>query len=398
VTVPPEAPEPTPQALAALGSEHLPLDRTADDQRVPGWLKRAVVWTIVVLVATRVALWAFSSLTTFWFTLAFAFFFALSMEPLVDRLAARGMRRGLATFLVMGAILLGTAAFFAVFGQLLFTQLAELVKSVPTLIEDIVEWVNRTFDTDLDYRSLLDSLNISPAQIANIAGDLGLGVLGLITTAVGLIFNIFTMLLFAFYLAADGHRLRRTVASWLPPSRQRVFLRVWEISSEKAGGYVISRGVLAVISATAHSIFFAIVGVPYWLPLGLWVGLVSQFIPTIGTYLAGALPIIIALVGGDLVAAALILGFVLVYQQVENYFLAPRITQTTLQVHSAVAFGSVVVGGALFGAVGALLAIPVVAIILAVMDTYARPYELVEELGPRDTPTAGAALTDDAQP
>ncbi|MCU0266811.1 MAG: AI-2E family transporter, partial [Actinomycetia bacterium] len=221
----------------------------------------------------------------------------------------------------MGAILLGTAAFFAVFGQLLFTQLAELVKSVPTLIEDIVEWVNRTFDTDLDYRSLLDSLNISPAQIANIAGDLGLGVLGLITTAVGLIFNIFTMLLFAFYLAADGHRLRRTVASWLPPSRQRVFLRVWEISSEKAGGYVISRGVLAVISATAHSIFFAIVGVPYWLPLGLWVGLVSQFIPTIGTYLAGALPIIIALVGGDLVAAALILGFVLVYQQVENYFL-----------------------------------------------------------------------------
>lgn len=387
--------EPAPETLRTLGDE-APAEELDDDQRVPTWLKRAVTWTIVVLVATRVALWAFASLTNFWFTLAFAFFFALAMEPLVDRLAARGMRRGAATGLVMGAILLATVMFFAVFGQLLFTQLAELIKSVPDLAASIVRWINETFEADLNYRSLLDSLNISPSQIANIASNLGLGVLGLLTSVVGLIFNMFTMLLFAFYLTADGHRLRRTVASWLPPSRQRVFLTVWEISSEKAGGYVISRGVLAIISAFAHSVFFAIVGLPYWLPLGLWVGLVSQFIPTIGTYLAGALPIMIALVGGHWVQALLILGFVLIYQQIENYFLSPRITQTTLQVHSAVAFGSVIVGGAMFGATGALLAIPVVAIILAVMDTYGKPYELVEELGPEPVEAAAATADDDA--
>ena len=201
------------------------------------------------------------------------------------------------------------------------------------------------------------------------------------------------VLLFSFYFAADGPKLRRTVASWLPPSRQRQFVTVWDISTAKAGSYVISRGILAIISAVAHGIFFVIIGLPYWLPLALWVGFVSQFIPTIGTYLAGALPIVIALVIGEPFIALAILVFIVIYQQVENLILTPRITQQTLEVHAAIAFGSVIVGGSLFGATGALLAIPVVAVVLAVMETYGRRYQLVPELHPHAATTEGDAAT-----
>jgi predicted PurR-regulated permease PerM len=115
--------------------------------------------------------------------------------------------------------------------------------------------------------------------------------------------------------------------------------------------------------------------------MALWVGLVSQFIPTIGTYLAGALPVIIALVEGEPIKALVVLIVVVAYQQVENYLVAPRITRTTLEIHPAVAFGSVIAGAALFGITGALLAIPVVATVQSVITVYGRRYELVEEFG-----------------
>jgi predicted PurR-regulated permease PerM len=237
-------------------------------------------------------------------------------------------------------------------------------------------------------------LGISTGDIANAAANIGVGVIGVITSTVGLLFNLLMMLLFAFYFAADGPRLRRTVASWLPPSRQRQFVTVWDISTAKAGSYVISRGILAIISAFAHGVFFAIVGLPYWLPLALWVGFVSQFIPTIGTYLAGALPIIIALVSGEPFVALAILIFVIIYQQVENLILTPRVTQQTLEVHAAIAFGSVIVGGALFGATGALLAIPVVAIVIAVFDTYGKRYQLISEVSGETAIASGATPQD----
>jgi predicted PurR-regulated permease PerM len=357
---------------------------TAVDPReshpVPVWFRRGVVYVGFVVVAFLVGTWAFTRLGGFWSTLAFAFFIGLAMEPIVNRLERRGLRRGAGTGIVLMGLILGTVLFFVVFGNLLVTQLAALLSNVPALLDSAIAWLNDSAGTELRRETLLDSLGISTADLAAAAADLGVGVIGIVGQAVGVLFSGLMMLLFAFYFAADGPRLRRTVASWLPPSRQRVFTTVWDISTAKAGSYVISRGILALISAGAHAVFFVIVGLPYWLPLALWVGFVSQFIPTIGTYLAGVLPIVIALTVGEPFLAIAILVFIIAYQQVENLILTPRITQQTLEVHAAIAFGSVIVGGILFGATGALLAIPVVAIVLSVMETYGRRYELVPEL------------------
>ena len=380
----------TPAALPIVADDSREETPRPSDSResdpVPRWFRRGAVYVGFVVVAFLASAWAFTRLGGFWYTLAFAFFIGLAMEPIVNRLERRGIKCGIGTGLVLAGLILGTALFFAIFGNLLITQLAALFASVPALIDDALVWVNAEFDTMLTRETLLDSLGVSTTELANAAADLGVGVLGFVAQTVGLLFNGLMMLLFAFYFAADGPKLRRTVASWLPPGRQRVITTVWDISTAKAGSYVISRGILALISAACHGIFFVIIGLPYWLPLALWVGFVSQFIPTIGTYLAGALPIIIALVIGEPFMALAILVFILIYQQVENLILTPRVTQQTLEVHAAVAFGSVIVGGALFGVTGALLAIPVVAIIQAIFETYGKRYELVPELAQPTSP------------
>jgi predicted PurR-regulated permease PerM len=195
--------------------------------------------------------------------------------------------------------------------------------------------------------------------------------------ALSVVFGMFAVALFTFYLVADGPKLRRTICSRLPPDRQRDVLRVWELAIDKTGGYLYSRLLLAVLSAIAHSIAFWIIGVPFPLALALWVGVVSQFIPTVGTYLAGALAVAVAGLS-EPVDALWTLGFVVLYQQIENYVLAPRVTAHTMKMHPAVAFGSVIAGAALLGPVGALLALPAAAVLQAFISTIGERHEVVE--------------------
>ena len=112
--------------------------------------------------------------------------------------------------------------------------------------------------------------------------------------------------------------------------------------------------------------------------LAVWVGLVSQFIPTIGTYLAGALPMLIAFTVEPWYAVW-VLVFVVVYQQFENYMLQPKLTARSVDIHPAVAFGSVVAGTALLGAVGALIAIPAVATLQAFLGAYVKRYDVTDD-------------------
>ena len=96
---------------------------------------------------------------------------------------------------------------------------------------------------------------------------------------------------------------------------------------------------------------------PSPLALAIWVGLVSQFIPAIGTYLAGALPVLIALLN-DPIDAIWVLGFIIVYQQIENYLFSPKITAHAMDLHPAIAFGAALAGNAVLGPVGAIMALP----------------------------------------
>ena len=121
-------------------------------------------------------------------------------------------------------------------------------------------------------------------------------------------------------------------------------LKVWDLAIEKTGGYIYSRLILAVISSLVHWLVFWLLGVPFPLPLALWVGLVSQFVPVIGTYIAGALPVLVGLLDQPSTGLGVLIA-IAAYQQVENYLLQPKVTAQTMEIHVTVAFGSVIAGG-----------------------------------------------------
>lgn len=356
-----------------LGTVHVRLD--------PGWVRKSAVGVLVLVAFYTVFIWAWTSLGNFLFLLLLAWLFGLAIDPIVTRLHKRfGMKRGLGTMLVFLALGLVTAIFFIAFGQLFATQIVALVQAAPDIVKNVIDFLNERFNLGLNQATILDQLNLGTQDVANIASQAAGGVLGVLSSAIGVVFQMFTLLLFAFYFAADGPRLRRTIASVLPNKSQAVFNDVWTIATDKAGGFVISRLGLAVVSAFFSAIFFIIIGLPFWLPLALWMGLISQFIPTVGTYLAIALPALIAVLSDDPWDAVWVIIFATVYQQIENYYFSPRISSRTMDIHPAVAFGSVIAGAALFGPIGALIGIPVAAAILAFLAAYTNRYELIPAL------------------
>jgi predicted PurR-regulated permease PerM len=135
---------------------------------------------------------------------------------------------------------------------------------------------------------------------------------------------------------------------------------------------------LLAIAATLFTwIVLAALGVPSPFPLAIWMGVVSQFIPVIGTYIGMVLPALAALSVSPLTALWVIIAMI-VYQQIENYFLAPRITSRTMDIHPAVSIGAVIAGASLLGGVGAILALPVTAIVQALVSSAFSRHEVIE--------------------
>ncbi|MFY9220013.1 MAG: AI-2E family transporter [Candidatus Nanopelagicales bacterium] len=319
------------------------------------------------------------------FIVLMAWFFALAMSPAVDFLARR-MRRGFATLIVMGGVAGFIALFLAAFGALLVDQLAQIVRAIPDLFARAVEWVNSTFDTAYDPKALLAQIDITDAAVRTFATDIASGIFSIATSVLGSIFGLFTFGLIAFYLSADGPRLRRYIASLFPARSQAVLLNVWDVTAEKTGRYVAARAILATVNGVTSGIVFFAVGLPYWLPMAIWTGVVAQFVPMVGTYIAIILPVIIGLLSGNPWIGVIVLAWALLYQQVENLTIEPRISARAVNVNPAVAFISVLLGAALFGVAGALLAIPVTAMVLTLVGIYVKRHELIEELHQESAP------------
>ncbi len=362
----------------APGSEKPKAEASTSDvsNAPPPWLLRAFLLAAATVAGLIVGFWVLQRLQGLLTVLMVSLFLAFAIEPAVNWLAARGVRRGIATGVVFLGLLLIVVGFLWTLGSLLVNQVTTLVQNAPEYADRIVDWVNNTFHTELSGTDIQKYATEWSDQIEGYLVGLAENAWGIGTAAIGALFQGLGVLLFTFYFAADGPRFRNAVSSLLPPHRQRHVLRAWDIAVDKTGGYIYSRGLLAVCSTLAHYVVLRILDVPSAFALALWVGVVSQFIPTVGTYLAGALPVIVAMVNGGPGDALWILGFIVLYQQFENYVLQPRITATTLDMHPAVAFGAVIAGAALLGATGALLAIPVTATVQAFAGAYIRRYEV----------------------
>jgi predicted PurR-regulated permease PerM len=207
-----------------------------------------------------------------------------------------------------------------------------------------------------------------------------MSIVGFLGSTVGALFSTFTFGMFIFYLSAQMPQFERWVGSLFPARVQPVAQKVWTITVEKTGGYIASRLILAGINAATTAIVFLVIGMPYWLALALWTGIVAQFVPTIGTYISIILPVAVGLLTPTPWVGVVALVWAILYQQVENLFIEPKISSKAVDVNPAVSFGAVLLGAALFGVAGAFLAVPVIAMLLSLAGIYGHRYELLPSI------------------
>ena len=350
---------------------------------MPRWVPRAIVLLWLGFLGTILIQELWDRLFGFFLLLVISLFLALAIEPGTNRLARRGMRRGVATGLILAVVAVVVFGFIAVMGALVADQANELAENRDDYVTDVVAFLNDNFGANLEAAEIVDSIDDPQGPVREFLNSQADRAVKLGVTAFGTLFQAFSILLFTFYLAADGPRLRRTICRWLRPERQRVVLDVWELAVQKTGGYLSSRAILAVVSSFLHWIAFQAIGTPAPIALALWVGVISQFLPVIGIYVAGILPLLLTAIDSP-IKGLFVLGFIVVYQQIENFLIAPKITAQTMQLHAGVAFASAIIGGAVLGPTGAILGLPAAAVIQGILTSVGNRYEVVDD-APGDT-------------
>nr|WP_281497370.1 AI-2E family transporter [Ornithinimicrobium sp. F0845] len=352
-----------------------------------------VAWTVVaVFLLVRLLLFVFDEASSVLGTIVMSWAASLALEPAVNRVS-RSMSRGWATLVVMFSLVVAGAIFLYLFGGMLAEQIRLFAASIPGYVDQLNQLLSQYVDTD----RLVDLLG-GPLDLGGVAASVAGGLLSFVATLVGSFFSVFTFAFFTYYLSADAPRLRRWLSRLFPPAQQEVVATVWDLAITKTGGYIAARMTLAACSATATAVFLLLIDMPYWLPLGIWTGVVAQFVPTVGTYIAIALPVFIGLVGDRPIQGLFVLIFATLYQQVENLILDPRISSRAVHVHPAISFGSVMLGAALFGIPGAFVAVPTAALILALLEIYTRKYEVLADVLVPPAPVPKPADVPDAPP
>ena len=287
-------------------------------------------------------------------------FLAIGLNPPVEALQRRGLTRKRAVAVVIGAVL----TFFVAFGLAVVppiaSQASDFVDDLPNRIAQLQE--NQTV-RDLDERfGLLEAAKDAANDLAArgsliaIGGVIGVGKVVLSTT-----FSVFTVLILTLYFLSSYPGMKRAAYRLVPRSRRaRVGLLADEILN-RVGGYVAGALTIAAIAGITSAVFLSVVGVPFSIALAMVIALLD-LIPLVGATIGAAVATLVAFTVSPTVGLVT-LGFYVAYQQIENYVLYPRVMKRTVDVSPAATIVAILVGAALLGTLGALLAIPTAAAI-----------------------------------
>jgi predicted PurR-regulated permease PerM len=315
---------------------------------------RAVVVALVVLgvVVSALALWKLKILLALLFL---AFTIGSAMRPGVEALKRRGVPRG-------AGILLHYAALFGLLSLLLWAVVPRAVKQVQDAIgasEDetglkgeVLGWLDRRLERLPQPERLVD-----PAIEVTLIG---------VEIALGLLF-VFAAAAYWIFERDDAVRF---VTSLLPPQRRKVVHDTWDLIDLKLGAYVRGQALLIVLVATVLSVCFWAIGLPFWLLIAIFAGIV-EIVPVIGPLTAGALAVGVGLTEslGVALAAGLV---VLVVRLLEDYLVIPRVLGDAVGLSPLVVLVSVAAATLLFGEFAVLLAIPMAAVAATLFDVIVR--------------------------
>ena len=349
------------------------------------------IWQVIgAVLLTLGGLWAMGQMRTLLWMLILSFFFSLALQPGVNWCVQRyGWRRGSAVGAIYGLGFLAGALLILI----LIPAIAQLAQSIGESGSEWIAtgsaWLSDTFGVEFPSQGTGEDISQSTSQILEdwAKGAVG-NLVGLATSGVAFIFNLATIAMFTFYFTADAPRFQRTVLSHMSPESQQRVGWTWDEAIKQTGGYFYSRSLLMLINSTGFFFTMVLVGMPVGLalPLAIFGGFVSVFIPAIGTYIGAAIPILVTLAIQGWVAALVVLAYALIYQQIENYWLSPKISSKTMALNGAVAFGAALAGGAIAGPMGAFMALPVAALIMSFSSNFTKSYDIVYHSPNDDTP------------
>jgi predicted PurR-regulated permease PerM len=343
---------------------------------------RAVVKIVLVAAGVIAALYFSYLIRTIIGLVLIAAFFAIAIAPAVNWLDRRKVPRWAAILLVYAAIGGGIFGIGLVIIPPLVSGVETLSSNLDNYAQDLRE--NPTFrDYDEHYHiteKLKEQANELPSKLGEAAGTLRDVTVGVFTRIV----QLFSILVITFFLVKDGNRLLEFFYRQFPEARSRRFRKIASDISDAISGYVFGNFVISVLAGLVTYITLRIIGVPFALPLAILFGF-FDLIPLVGATLGGILVGIVVAFAADFPIGVIVWVAVLIlYQQLENNLIQPFVYGKAVQLHPLIVIIAILIGAALLGVLGALLAIPTAAAIQAVARDYWR-FKHPEQAPPPDS-------------
>jgi predicted PurR-regulated permease PerM len=320
------------------------------------------VWTLlhIVSVARHVLVWV-----------AVSVFLALALNPLVEWLQGRGIkRRGLAAGVALLLVILVIAGIGALFIPTLVDNVNKFVDAVPGYVDDVTKGKGRFGFLETKYH-VVEKVR---EQIDNGGAKKLLGLSGAAVSVtkgvVNIVFGVVTIVFLTFFMVLEGPVWVDRLYSLLSPESQPRWRKVGHDIYKTVGGYVTGNLLISLIAGVLTTLVLIALGVPYAVALGLIVAILD-LIPLAGATIAAIIIGAVAFIHSILAGIIVIVFFVL-YQQLENHVLQPLVYHRTVSLSPLVILISVLIGAEIAGVLGALGAIPVAGTIQVLVVDYLR--------------------------
>lgn len=306
---------------------------------------------------------------------ALALFLALGLDPVVSWLQRRDMPRWLAILLVFVVVIGLFVGLIATIVPIVVEQTTNIVNDWDTIVDnvqhsDFVAWLNSLSGTGEGIKDAINSAGDWLADPANL-GSLGGGILAVGAGIAGGFTGAVIVLILTLYFLASLDSMRRYAARFVPLSSRGSYREVSEEITGSVGRYVIGQVSLGAINGVLSLIFLSIIGAPVPILLA-FIAFLASLVPLVGT-LTGAIIITLVCFAASPATALTAAIYYLIYMQVEAYVLSPRIMNRAVAVPGALVVIAAVAGGTLGGVLGALVAIPIAASLIIVVEKVVFP-------------------------
>ena len=344
------------------------------------WTFRRVVWATLVFVSVILCFWLLYRFYQVIFILFITIVIGTVIRPLVNWLYQRGLSRIAGVVLVYLILFILLMGFLWLLFPLIFEQSSTLAREIPDYYQSLRAWViNSPNQLFMRLGQLLPPVlpKLNPVQQTGEDAVASAGqVLGYIMMTAQAIFVIIVVMVLTLYWTLDGPRMIKSFLLLIPQDQRESIGELILAMESKVGLYIAGQGVLCLVISIVALIAYMLIGLPNALVLALAAG-VMEAVPMIGPLL-GAIPA--ALVALSIAPDKLVWVIVatIVIQQLENSLLVPRIMRKAVGVNPFVTLLALFAFSSLFGLAGALMAIPIAAIIQLVLNHFVFQQTTVE--------------------